>query len=238
MRTDLGAVKQGARLKARKTAADEVADSLREAIQSGSLADGAVLSQAAIAEHFQVSRVPVREAMRQLLAEGLIELQAHQVAVVRAFSPERIGEIYEHRALLEGYITERAVPLVTAADVATLRAKNERMAAITNHAKWLEVNLELHDLILRIGGDETGLELVHWLRSRAARYVSLWGGDGAVRRPQEVGSEHEEIIALIERGQPAPAREAVEAHIKRTGRLLVAHGRAKAEAGDEVPAGQ
>src|SRR5215471_10919871 len=94
----------------RRITADYLADALREAIHRGDLADGAVLNQAAIAAHFGVSRVPVREAMRELQAEGLIETRAHRLAVVRGLDVERLIEVYELRALLEGYLIERAVP--------------------------------------------------------------------------------------------------------------------------------
>jgi DNA-binding GntR family transcriptional regulator len=222
--TDLSALRRDSKLKTRRIAADYVADGLREAIQSGRLADGAVLSQAAIAEHFEVSRVPVREAMRQLLAEGLIQWRAHHVAVVRTLSPERIGELYDHRALLEGYITERSVPLIDEAAIKSLRSKNDRLLTISDHGKWLKVNAEFHDDILRVGGDETGLELIEWLRSRASRYVRMWSVDGVIHRPDEAGREHAEIIDLIERGDAAGARVAVESHIRHTGERLVAYG--------------
>jgi DNA-binding GntR family transcriptional regulator len=225
--TDLSAVRRETKLETRRIAADYVADGLREAIQSGRLADGAVLSQAAIAEHFEVSRVPVREAMRQLLAEGLIQWKAHHVAVVRALSPERIGELFDHRALLEGYITERAVPRFQQADIEALKAKNERMLSCADHGRWLKLNGEFHDIFLRVGGDETGLELIEWLRSQASRNVRMWSGEGGgIHRPEEAGREHEEIIELIESGDADGARTAVESHIRHTGERLVAAGRA------------
>lgn len=233
--TDLSAVRRDTGLGTRRIAADYVADGLRDAIQSGRLADGAVLSQAAIAQHFDVSRVPVREAMRELLAEGLIQWKAHHVAVVRALSPERIGELYDHRALLEGYLTERAVPLYDEAAIKALKSKDERMRECSDHARWLKLNGEFHDAILRVGGDETGLELIEWLRSRASRYVRLWSGDGGIHRPDEAGREHGEIIALIERGDAAGARAAVEAHVRHTGDRLEAQGRAIQEARGQEP---
>ncbi|MBS1879552.1 MAG: GntR family transcriptional regulator [Actinobacteria bacterium] len=228
--TDLSALRRDTKLKTRRIAADYVADGLREAIQSGRLADGAVLSQAAIAEHFEVSRVPVREAMRQLLAEGLIQWQAHHVAVVRTLSPERIGELFDHRALLEGYITERAVPLIDAAAISSLRSKNEQMREIADHERWLKANGEFHDVILAVGGDETGFELIEWLRSRSRRYVRMWSGPGELHRPEEAGREHDEIVRLIELGDAPGARAAVEAHVRHTGERLVAYGRAREQA--------
>src|SRR4051812_35366185 len=112
--TDLTGVPLGKGLRNRRIAADYVADALREAIHRGELADGAVLNQAAIASHFGVSRVPVREAMRQLQAEGLIDTQAHRFALVRGLDLDRLTEVYDLRAVLEGYVMERATSQIDA----------------------------------------------------------------------------------------------------------------------------
>jgi DNA-binding GntR family transcriptional regulator len=186
-----------------------------------------VLNQAAIAAHFGVSRVPVREAMRQLLAEGLIETEAHHLAIVRGLPLERIAELYDNRALLEGYLTERAVPRLTEATLEKLRAKEVAMRAIHDHAKWLQVNGEFHRMILAAAGDETGLELVDQLKSRAERYVRMWSGGEGIHRPEEAGQEHVEILSRIADGDAAGARDAVERHIRHTGERLVAYGRSR-----------
>jgi DNA-binding GntR family transcriptional regulator len=223
--TDLSAIKLDPGFRGRRITADYVADGLREAIQSGQLADGAVLNQAAIAAHFGVSRVPVREAMRQLLAEGLIESQAHHLAVVRGLPIERLAEIYDNRALLEAYLVERATPQVTTEVIQRLREIELGMRDVVDHSRWLEQNAEFHDLINRAARDVTGTELVGQLRLRAQRYVRMWSGGAGVHRPEEAGKEHAEILDRIEAGDAAGARAAVEHHIRHTGELLVAYGR-------------
>jgi DNA-binding GntR family transcriptional regulator len=229
---DLSAVKRDPTLQGRRITADYVADGLREAIQSGRLADGAVLNQAAIAEHFGISRVPVREAMRQLMAEGLIETEAHHIAVVRSIPLERIGELYDYRALLEGYLTERAVPHIDADQLKKLRAKDTAMRKVADHSKWLRLNSEFHAAILSVAGDETGLELVAQLKSRVERYVRMWSDGVGIHRPAEAGKEHGEILDLIEVGDAAGARAAVERHIRHTGELLVAYGESVRQAAE------
>jgi DNA-binding GntR family transcriptional regulator len=222
--TDLSAVKRDPTLQGRRITADYVADGLREAIQSGRLADGAVLNQAAIAEHFGVSRVPVREAMRQLLAEGLIETEAHHLAVVRGTPLERIRELYDYRALIEGYITERATPRLDADAIKRLRTSERTMRKTADHAKWLRLNSEFHDAILAAAGDETGLELVGQLRARVERYVRMWSDGAGIHRPVEAGKEHAAILDCNAAGHAPGARAAVERHIRHTGERLVTHG--------------
>jgi DNA-binding GntR family transcriptional regulator len=231
---DLSGIRPDPQLVGRRITADYVADDLREAIQSGVLEDGAVLNQAALAAHFGVSRVPVREAMRQLQAEGLIDAEAHQLAVVRGLSLERIAEAYDNRALLEGYLTERAVPRLTAESIEELREAERIMRPVADHAEWLRLNTAFHHIILQAAGDETGLELVALLRTRSQRYVRMWSGHEGTHQPVDAGREHVEIIECIAAGDPAAARLSVERHIRHTGERLVAHGRrlrAEAHAG-------
>jgi len=222
--TDLTRVRLGQGLSDRRITADYVAEALREAIHGGELDDGAVLNQAAIAEHFGVSRVPVREAMRQLQAEGLIDVRAHRLAIVRGLNLDRVVEIYDIRALLEGYAAERAVPHLDAALLAELRELERDMRAIQDHTRWLQHNAELHRRLYERSGAETTLELIDQLRARAERYVRLWSRGGGVHRPVEAGREHAEILDLAEAGDAAGVRLAVERHIRHTRDRLTALG--------------
>lgn len=225
--TDLTMLKLGSIESGRRITADFVADSLREAIQSGALADGAILKQAAIADHFAISRVPVREAMRQLLAEGLIELRAHHIALVRGLTLERISESYDNRALIEGYLLERAVPNIPVGVVKQLRSSEKLMRAEPDHEQWLRLNAEFHRTMNQYANDTTGLELVAQLKSRVERYVRIWGSGGGLHRPEEAGAEHMEILDYVAVGDAKGARTAVEHHIRTTGERLVAYGRSQ-----------
>jgi DNA-binding GntR family transcriptional regulator len=232
--TDLKAVRRSSNLSGRRITADYVAEALRDAILNGRLPDGAVLKQAAIAEHLGVSRVPVREAMRELQAEGLVESRAHHIAVVPSLSLRRIAELYEYRALVEAHMAERAVAEIDNSDVKALKAKNKEMAGVTDHAKWLQLNAEFHDIMLAKGRDETGLELVHQLRTKGERYVRMWNKGKGVHRPKEVRREHAAIIASIETGDAAAVGLAVRNHILHTGERLVST-RAGVEGADAQP---
>lgn len=224
--TDLTGIKLQADFSDRRITADYVADALREAIHRGDLADGAVLNQAALAAHFGVSRVPVREAMRQLQAEGLIETRAHRLAVVRSLDLDRILEIYDLRAVLEGFVIERAVPHVSAAELRDARAVLAEMRGDGDHAHWLELNAQFHALLYAPSGAETTLELIDQLRVRGERYVRLWSRGSGIHRPDEAGAEHAEILRLVETGEGAAARRAIELHISHTRARLLEQGTA------------
>lgn len=236
--TDLSGIKLQADFSDRRITADYVADALRQAIHRGELADGAVLNQAALAAHFGVSRVPVREAMRQLQAEGLIETRAHRLAVVRSLDLDRIVEIYDLRAVLEGFVIERAVPHVGAAELRDARAILAEMEADVDHARWLELNAQFHALLYTPSGAETSLELIDQLRVRGERYVRLWSRGSGIHRPAEAGREHAEILRLVEVGDGPAARRAIELHIGHTRERLLERGTVVlgAAGGNGVPA--
>src|SRR5215469_12834329 len=90
-----------------------VVERLREKILNGELREGEQLRQDAIAAEFQISRIPVREALSHLAAEGLITIVANRGAVVSALAPEEIEELFETRAVLECYMLRAAIPNFT-----------------------------------------------------------------------------------------------------------------------------
>jgi len=220
--SDLTGIELDVDLRERRITADYVADALREAIHQGELADGAILNQAAIASHFGVSRVPVREAMRQLQAEGLIETRAHRLAVVRGLDVDRLVEVYDLRALLEGYMIELAVPHIDAERLRELRALEKEMRKEDDHARWLELNARFHRMLYEPSGRETTLELTDQLRARAERYVRLWSRGSGVHRPMEAASGHARILDLVARGDGPGARQEIERHIEKTRDRVVA----------------
>jgi len=92
----------------RQSLASAVVERLRDQILNGELREGEQLRQDAIAAEFQISRIPVREALSHLAAEGLINIVANRGAVVSALSPEEIEQLFETRAVLEQYIPQPA----------------------------------------------------------------------------------------------------------------------------------
>src|SRR5215813_11316081 len=100
----------------RQSLSSAVVERLREKILNGELREGEQLRQDAIAAEFQISRIPVREALSHLAAEGLITIVANRSAVVSSLSPEEIMELFETRAVLECYMLRNAIPNLKPAD--------------------------------------------------------------------------------------------------------------------------
>jgi DNA-binding FadR family transcriptional regulator len=103
----------------RQSLPETLTESLRERILNGEFKEGDALIQDAIAQEYDVSRMPVREALRQLEACGLVVMQLHKGAVVTSVPNEQIAELFELRALLECELLARAIPRMTAEHLAT-----------------------------------------------------------------------------------------------------------------------
>src|SRR5690242_1059768 len=100
----------------RFTLAGATLQAIRERILSGAYAEGDPLRQDAIAAELGVSRIPVREALRQLEVEGLVTFSPHRGAVVSTLSLKQIRELFELRADIEGDLIVRAVPHMSEED--------------------------------------------------------------------------------------------------------------------------
>jgi DNA-binding GntR family transcriptional regulator len=199
----------------RRTSSDHVADALRAAINSGHLADGEELNQVELAEHFGVSRVPVREAIRRLEAEGLIEAAAHRRAVVRGFDLAGIAESFELRALIEGHLVEAAVPLMERSLLSELSALNAAIRDEPDDRRVLALDAEFHRRLYEPAGRPTALEIVTQLRSRAERYVLLRSDCFVGEQVRWLTRDHATILRLARSGDGTATRAAIERHLGR-----------------------
>ena len=204
----------------RRTTSDDIADALRDAIAKGQFGDGEELNQVALARHFGVSRVPVREALRQLQAEGLVSARAHMRTVVTGLTLERILEVLDLRALVEVYLLERAAERVTPADIAQLRALCDRMDGVKDHEEWLRRNKEFHRRLYAHSGAETAQELAAQLTARVERYLHI-RHDRGVRRVEEANAEHRRIVDALARADLGSARTELQTHIGHTRERIV-----------------
>jgi DNA-binding GntR family transcriptional regulator len=203
--------------------ADTVTSSLRELILDGTLGAGLQLRQEDLARRFGVSRIPVREALGRLQAEGLVEHFANRGSVVASRSVAELLEMLDIRIALETRALKLAVPQLAPADIRRAREIMRRYDASDSPRQWSELNLEFHLALYRPSG-RTRLvkmieELVRGVSVHLRQHVSLTVGRG---QPQ---SEHKEILAACEAGDARRAAQLTERHIERTqAALRAAHG--------------
>jgi DNA-binding GntR family transcriptional regulator len=217
-----------------KTLISFVVQALREKIISGALPAGSRIDQNAVAEELGVSRMPVREALRQLDAEGFVELISHRGALVAKLSEDEIIEIYEMRSVLAGLASRLAVPEFTDETIEEL----ERLASAMETAdpdQWIELNDTFHMKIEEPCGAKRLLALIERLTQQCRPYLRI--SVHMVHTQQSAKAEHERILDACRKRQPIELEAAVRDHLASAGQVVasfVGHARA-AEIGEPRP---
>ncbi len=205
------------------TRATAAADELRRRILEGDYPAGMPLRQAVLAEELGISRIPFREALILLEAEGLVQLEAHKGAVVAGFSPDEVEELFEFRALLEPALLEKSAPLLTEADYgeldAILREYSDELRT-HNPGRWGALNTELHSLLYRRARSPRMLATADQLLKSTDRFarMQLYYTDGRARAEKE----HLEIVSECRAGNVRKAAKLLRQHILTAGEALVA----------------
>ena len=197
-----------------RTIAASAADAIRRKIFDGELKDGEPLRQDLLAAEFGISRTPIREALVQLEAEGLLRIEPHKGAVVRGASVVDIEETFELRGILEPMLLERSGPGLTAEDFEQIEAiLNEYSTELRNQnvRRWGELNTSFHCKLYARAGRPQMLSIVEKLLTASDRYtrLQLLHTDGLKRAEQE----HAEIVELCRKRQFRTAAELLAHHI-------------------------
>jgi DNA-binding GntR family transcriptional regulator len=199
----------------RRTLAEELRLQLADEIVRGTLTPGAALDEMELARRFQVSRTPVREAIRQLTASGLIEARAHRAAVVAQPSEERLIGMFEAMAELEALCAGFAAERMTANERRSLELVHEEMRVLVydggDPQRAHEVNEAFHGTIYSGAHNEHLAELTVATRARVqpfrrAQFRTLG-------RLAHSHLEHDRVVVAISRGERERAASAMRAHI-------------------------
>jgi DNA-binding GntR family transcriptional regulator len=143
---------------------------LRQAILSGVLAPGERIQQDAVAEALGVSRVPVRSALLQLEAEGLVNRRPHHGATVASLGPREIHDLYEARIVLELHAVRRAIAAMTPGRLARLEELAARLDREVSGDGFLETRAAFYRTLYAAGDNEVMVDTIMRLRSQVGRY--------------------------------------------------------------------
>src|SRR4051812_35367944 len=161
----------------RQSLTSAVADKLREEIIRGTIPEGAQLRQDAIAMQYHVSRIPVREALRQLEAEGLITIVPNRGAIVPVLAPEDVEELFTIRALLEPELLKLSIPRLTQGDFSqaeTILRKFETELRSEGHvATWGRLNWQFHSILYSRADRPRFLSIIRNVNNSGERYTRL-----------------------------------------------------------------
>lgn len=213
--------------------ADSLVTVLQERINSGEIPAGSWLRQEALAKELGVSRMPVREALRQLQARGTVELLANRGARVRLPSTRDIIEVYELHGILQGHAGAAAAELITSEQldrlteaeamfrqaVEELRASAGDTSAAQHH--WHAANTAFHAVIIEASGNTHLAEVYENLHHKVPRNLTWIALGNDVRRLEKDAAEHAGILEAIARGDAETARARLTEHVKRASDLLV-----------------
>lgn len=199
--------------------------SLREAIRDGVLVRDRLYSEAELAASMGVSRTPVREALRELSGEGLVEVLPQRGFRLRSLTADEVIEVFGLRLALESYVAEQLATRAAPGDVAQLRALVRRQArAMDDAGEFLVADEEFHLLM----PDLIGLTRTHAILTTLRGVMWLIGAHAltVAERAERVLEEHREIVDAIEAGDPASAVAAIRHHLEATLRALGGDGAA------------
>jgi DNA-binding GntR family transcriptional regulator len=207
----------------RQTVASMTLDAIRDGILHGRYAAGEPLRQDALADELGVSRIPIREALRQLEAEGLVTFSPHRGAIVSSLSLAEIEEVFDLRATIEPDLLRRALPHLTtfqldqADDVLDSYAHALQTGDVS---KWGELNWQFHATLYAPAERPITMGIVQRLHQQSDRYLRM---QLALTHGETRANDEHRAIAAAARGRDVKrACALVRDHIAGAGRSLIA----------------
>jgi DNA-binding GntR family transcriptional regulator len=203
-----------------QTTSSAVTQLLRQSLDHGRWAAGAPLRQEEIAAEYGVSRVPVREALFQLQAEGLVQIVPNKGMFVRSVSQADLREWFRLRLLIETDVLTDAVPLHTAATlnrVETVQAALDKAQAVSD---WIAGDREFHEALYAPAQRPESIAMVRRLRYQVDRFYFARMKPGT--RAQGWHEEHHALIRAVKRRDPKAAARVLQAHLAQTERSALA----------------
>src|SRR5918992_997027 len=201
---------------------EQIAARLRDDVLSGRLPAEQRLAQQELAARFHVSRIPVRDALRMLEAEGLVTYHPRMGATVTALTVADLDELYEMRMALEPANARRAVRALVPADDTALAEHLRAMKASTDDARaWFQAHADFHRVLNERSGQGRINALLDNLRRQTERYVRFFQlvEDNA----SGLLSEHDRIRVAAKRRNAAEVETAIREHLRMVRDKVVSH---------------
>ena len=207
----------------RQTVASMTLDAIRDGILHGAYAEGEPLRQDALADELGVSRIPIREALRQLETEGLVTFNPHRGAIVSSLSLAEIEEVFDLRAFIEPDLMRRAMPRLTSHQLDQADEVLDRYAVALRTgdvAKWGELNWQFHASLYAPAERPITMGIVQRLHQQSDRYLRMQLA--LTHGETRANDEHRAIAAAARAHDTKRACQLVRDHIAGAGRSLIA----------------
>jgi DNA-binding GntR family transcriptional regulator len=208
----------------RNTLNEAVYQQLKQALMSGRIAPGSTMTIRSLAASFGVSLMPVREALRRLVAEHVLELQPNRSVALPVITRERFREITRIRTSLEGLAAEEAAARLTRADIDRLDALNEvvERPGASRTPDYLIANREFHFTIYRNSGMPTLLSIIESLWVQIGPLLTIQQRIYA-KAPDPAQPHHRRALRAFRRRDGAQARAAIVADIQDAADIIAEH---------------
>ncbi|WP_109773770.1 FCD domain-containing protein [Quadrisphaera granulorum] len=197
---------------------------MRRRITSGDFAAGESLSELALAEDFGVSRTPVREALKQLQTEGLVEIRPRVGTFVTEPSRREVVELFVMKEVLEGAAARLLAQRGQVAELDLLEAnlvEADRAVAAGQHARYAELVLDFHDLLVQ-GSDNRKLQSHYRTLMNQLAYARLVRTSlSQPGRPSKSDQEHHQVLDLIRAKDGDSAEQVMREHVRASQRAVL-----------------
>lgn len=209
---------------------------LREAVLNGVYRPGEALRQEALAKQFGASRVPVREALKRLEAEGLVMLRPRRGYVVTSLDIDEVEEVFQLRMMLEEHAAQLATVARTDKDIADVEALLQQLDKTPidtpeGIAQWASLNREFHSRLIKSSRRRHAANITNMLRDMVETYVRIEVTmTGDLDRAQ---AEHHQIFRAFRDGDAATAGRLCREHCSHTAQRLVEALRGRKDAAKE-----
>ena len=197
---------------------EDVLNAIRQDILDGRLAPGTPLRQDELALLHNVSKIPVREALLHLVAEGLVTLQTNRGFSVAALAAEEAEELLDMRAVLECHMLKLAIPQMRDEDIARAAAILDEAEATEELGRWSELNFAFHTAISAPAGRERLAAVIRQVSNQTDPYIRVLLTNSNYRDQAE--REHRAILAACSIRNADAVAAILDQHIRQTGTLL------------------
>lgn len=206
-----------------KAVAEQVATVLRDRIVKGELAARDRIVERQLSAELNVSRTPIREALKLLEADGLIQITLHRGAIVSEFRPKDAFALFDVIAVLESLAAKRVCEAMTSSILQRLEDYHGTMMDYHKDGRtndYFDHNTLIHDFIIETSANPI-LNMTHqrlMIRARRGRYLAILDPE----RLEQAVSEHESLLCAFREGQAETAAKVWETHLRHTGETVAA----------------
>ena len=215
----------------RTTYKDQVIERIYDLVLEGRFQPGQQLKESVLAKEMGISRAPVREALRELISNGIVDYRPQVGNFIAKLSPKQIVDSYTTRGILEGYAIMSTREQFTSDDIEVLGLLVERMrrsAATGNRRMVVDVGGQFHDMLVAKNDNVQLAEYTGLLSLKL--HVLFYRHWSNLYTPEEIGDRHQRIVDSLVNGDPIAVEQVVRDHYVETGTKIALISRQEEEA--------